>query len=128
MKAIAFILFLMPVLLFGATPPSFNTIAKAMGGGDVEMLSKYLDSSVEVSILNKEDIYDKAQAVATLRDFFAKNKPKAFTVVHSGSTRGKAAEYCIGDLATSVTNYRVYVYMMVVNDNYVIKELRFDKP
>jgi Domain of unknown function (DUF4783) len=128
MKAILFVLFLMPSILLGATPPSFNAIAKAMSSGDVEMLSKYLANSVEISILSQEDIYDKAQAVATLRDFFQKNKPKNFTQVHSGSAKGKAAEYSICDLSTSVTNYRVYVYMAVVNDNYVIQELRFDKP
>jgi Domain of unknown function (DUF4783) len=108
--------------------PSFNAIATAMSTGNAEALAKHFDADVEISIFEKEDIYEKTKAQTIVNDFFAKNKPRAFNQVHQGQSKGKDTQYCIGDLPTATGKYRVYLYMKVQNDQYVIQEIRFDKP
>jgi hypothetical protein len=107
--------------------PSFNSIATAISTGNADALAVYFDNDVEISIADKEDIYDKTQAKQVINDFFAKNKPKAFNQVHQGQSKGKDTQYCIGEMPTAGGKYRVYIYMKVNSDQYVIQEMRFDK-
>jgi hypothetical protein len=107
--------------------PSFNPIATAMSTGNADALSKFFDSDVEIAIADKEEIYEKDKAKAVVGDFFGKNKPKSFNQVHQGVSRGKDTQYCIGEMPTASGNYRVYLYMKVVADQYIIQEIRFDK-
>jgi Domain of unknown function (DUF4783) len=107
--------------------PSFNPIATAMGTGNADALSKFFDEDVEISISDKEDTYDKDKAKSIVTDFFSKNKPKSFNQVHQGQSKGKDTQYCIGEMPTVSGNYRVYLYMKVVSDQYIIQEIRFDK-
>ena len=107
--------------------PSFNPIATAMSTGNADALSKYFDSDVEISIADKEEIYEKDKAKTVLVDFFGKNKPKSFSQVHQGASKGKDTQYCIGEMPTAGGSYRVYLYMKIAGDQYVIQEMRFDK-
>lgn len=107
--------------------PNFSVIAAAMSTGNAEALSKYFDEDVEVSLFDKEDTYDKAQATGLMRDFFTKNKPKSFSQMHQGASKGKDTQFSIGEIVTISGNYRVYIYMKIVNDNYLIQEVRIGK-
>ncbi len=116
--------FFMPSF-FGA--PNIAPITKALSEGDATTLSNYLDSSVELTVLAAQNVYDKAQATAALRDFFAKNKPHAFNAVHQGSSKGSSSHYTIGDLASTSGTYRVYLYYKSVGDKPIIQEIRIEK-
>ena len=102
-------------------------ISKALSEGNVDALEQYLDKQVEISILDKEDIYGKDEAVKVLKDFFSKNKPSAFSQVHQGASKGQDSQYCIGNLVANSGTFRVYIYLKVVNGKHLIQELRFDK-
>ncbi len=107
--------------------PDMAEISQAISKGDVATLSKFFDSSVEVSILDDEDIYDKAQAVAIVNNFFKSNQPQSFSEVHKGTSKGSDSHYVIGNLKAGNTVYRVYLYMKENNGKYLIQELRFDQ-
>ncbi len=107
--------------------PSLTGISKAISSGDVETLSSYFDESIEIAILDDEDFYDKDEAKEVIKTFFSKNKPKSFSQVHQGTSKGKDSKYSIGNLVTSNTSYRVYLYMKVNNGKYVIQEMRINK-
>jgi hypothetical protein len=77
--------------------------------------------------LEKEDSYEREKATTLMKDFFAKNKPKGFSQMHQGASKGKDTQYTIGEMPTVSGNYRVYLYMKVVNDNYLIQEIRIGK-
>lgn len=123
MKSILFVSLVWFSQLF---TPNLNSIASALGSGNSDALGRYFDENVEVSVQTKEDTYSKTQATDMVRDFFAKNKPKTFNQLHQGVSKGNG-HYSIGDLQTSSGTYRVYMFMKVVNDNYMIQEIRFDK-
>jgi len=106
---------------------NLNAITKAISEGNAEALGQYFDQSVEVSVLDNEDVYAKAQAIKVVKDFFAQNKPKSFSQVHQGTSKGNDSQYCIGNLVTATGTFRVYIYLKVNGNNYTIQELRFDE-
>lgn len=125
MKNLMFIFLLLPSIAM--VQPNANGISKAISSGDAVALSQYFDQSIEISILDDVDMYDKAEAVQTLKSFFAKNKPKSYSQMHQGTSKGKDSQYTIGNLVTAANSYRVYVYLKVDNGQQLIQELRFDK-
>jgi len=126
MKNLMFLIFLFPALIVTANK-DLNNISKAISSGDVEALSSYFDSNIEISILDEEDFYDKGQAKSVVKKFFTKHQPKSFNLVHKGSSKGKDSKYFIGNLTAGGNSYRVYVYMKVINGKPLIQELRFDE-
>lgn len=132
MKNLIFLLFSFPMISLWANTeepplPNFSAIASAISAGNADALAKYFDTDVEVSIFEKEDSYSRNEATAVLKDFFAKNKPKNFNAMHQGASKGKDTQYSIGEVVTATGNYRMYLYMKVVNDTYVIQEIRIGK-
>jgi Domain of unknown function (DUF4783) len=107
--------------------PNLDAINRALNAGDVDALSKYFAENVEISILDKEQSYNKAKAAETLRTFFSSNKPKSFAQVHQGTSRENSDQYSIGNLTASSGNFRVYIYLKVVGNSFTIQEMRFDK-
>ncbi len=128
MKNLFFILMLAtPFLAIGNPPQDLDEITKAIGNGDIATLTKYLDESVEIAILEEEDIYEKSDAVNILTDFFTKYKPSSYSQVHKGTSKGKDSKYLIGNYLSGGKSYRVYLYLSVADGGYRIQELRFDK-
>jgi hypothetical protein len=108
--------------------PNLAAVTKAISDGDASALGAYFENTVEMTVLDKQDVYDSPKAVQVLKDFFTKNKPKAFTPMHQGSSKGNASHYTMGDLSTSGGNYRVVVYYKATtSDKLVIQELRIEK-
>lgn len=109
------------------TLPNLDSITQALGKGNVEVLYSYFDESVEISVSDEEDVYDKATAKSILNSFFTENKPAKFDQVHTGTSKGQDSVYCIGNLTTTNKSYRVYVFLRVENNQQFIQELRFDE-
>ena len=107
--------------------PGIGDIVSAIGRGQADALLAQMDSEVELSILDDEDVYGKQEAVQRLREFFGKVKPTAFNQVHQGSSKADDAEYVIGNLTTASGSYRVYVYVAVRGGQQKLQELRIDR-
>ncbi len=121
-----FLGFLLTIGLFYGLP-NLDAITQALNSGDVEVLATYFDESVEIAVLDEEDVYEKAEATKVLKTFFSKNKPAKFDQVHKGTSKGQDSVYCIGNLTTSAKSYRVYVFMRINGNKHFIQELRFDE-
>ena len=124
MKNLLLILFLAPV--FTVVNGDLAKISTAIKNGDANTLAQYFDESVEISLLDQEDIYDKAQAQKVVAGFFNSHKPQNYSEVHKGASRKEDSHYSIGKLVTADGVYRVYVYTKIQNGKYIIQELRFD--
>jgi Domain of unknown function (DUF4783) len=121
------LLVILTLFSFVQSPPNLTTINKSLNEGDANTLSSHFDNSIEISIQDKEDMLDKQEAIKTLQSFFAKNKPKSYSQVHQGTSKGNNGQYTIGSLSTNTGVYRVYIYLKVANDKYIIQEMRIDK-
>lgn len=120
-----FFIIVLPSLSFAQA--DFSGITKAISKGDIETLSQFFDSSVEIAIGDQEDIYEKPQAKEQVKAFFSKNPPKSFSEVHKGTSKGNDAQYCIGNLTAGSKQYRVYIYLKMAKDKNLIRELRIDQ-
>lgn len=118
------LIFSLPMLSFTGYESAITT---AIGAGDIETLSKYFDQTVEICILDLEDMLDKDEAKTTIKTFFDTHQPKSFQVVHDGTSKGQDSRYFIGDLKTSDDTFRVYVYLKNLSETYLIQEIRFEK-
>jgi hypothetical protein len=106
---------------------NLSAVTKALSEGDAAALSTFLDTSVELTLLDKQNVYDKTQATTALKDFFSHNKPRSFNPVHQGTSRGNTSHYTIGDMTTASGNYRVYLYYKSNGGGVLIQEMRIEK-
>ena len=103
----------------------FEDIGSSIRSGDAQSISKFFGNSVDLTIINKEEMYSKAQAEQMLKDFFSKNTPVSFAIIHKGVSK-EGSKYAIGSLVTAQgTTYRTYFYIKQSGNNYYIQELRF---
>jgi len=66
-----------------------NDVVNAIKSGNAASVSKYFDNTVEITVNGKSSNYSKTQGEVVLRDFFANNAVKSFTVLHQGQSGGK---------------------------------------
>ena len=105
----------------GDIPSGINLALKE---GNAKDLCNYMNSNVEMVIVDKEGIYNKVQAEMILKDFFSKNPPRKFSLLHQG---GKAeSKYGIGNLVTSEHTYRVYFLLKTTNGKPLIHQFRIE--
>ncbi|MEM9884648.1 MAG: DUF4783 domain-containing protein [Bacteroidota bacterium] len=124
MRFIYLIAFL-PLLAFNSAD-SLSDITRAMSSGSASTIGQYFDENVEIALIQEERIYNKAQAINKLDQFFNQHQPKSFSQVHEGSSKGNASKYCIGNLQTSDNDFRVYMFISVENNQFKIQELRIE--
>ncbi len=129
MKKSYLFLLLFVVLFQEGTAQTKGVIPKeiitAIRMGDVNKLSPWFNTSVQLIILEKENVYSRSQATMIMKDFFKKHPPKSFTIIHEG---GKPkARFGIGLLKTSDQTYRIYLLIKPDNNKSVILQLRIEK-
>jgi Domain of unknown function (DUF4783) len=101
-----------------------EAVINAISTGNSAVLAGYFNSSLELAILDKEDIYTKQQAELIMKDFFARNTPTSFTILHKGGKEG--SQYAIGNLVTPGNVYRVTILVKVKENKTLIHQLRFE--
>ncbi len=99
-------------------------ISIAIKAGNAAELSKFMNSTVELLLLDKEDFYKKNVAETILRDFFTEYRAKDFIIRHQGARND--AQYAIGNLETEKGNFRVYFLLKKVNQELLIHQIRIE--
>jgi hypothetical protein len=99
-------------------------ISIAFKAGNASELSKYINSTVELLLLDKEDFYKKNVAETILNDFFAKYKIKDFVIRHQGGFND--AQYAIGNLKTEKGDFRVHFLLKKVDQELLIHQIRIE--
>lgn len=125
MKKIFTILATVFALSSFTTFTGLNDVINAIKTGNAVSVSKYFDNTVEITVNGKSSNYSKIQGEVVLRDFFANNAVKSFTVLHQGQSGG--SEFCIGTLITSNGNYRTTLNLKQKGDKQSLQEIKFEK-
>ena len=119
------------VLMFGAFAPPVQDQSKIPGGislafkaGNATELSKYMNSTVEILLLDKEDFYKKNVAETILKDFFASHPVRDFIIRHQGARND--AQYAIGNLDTEKGEFRIYILLKKVDQELLIHIIRIE--
>jgi len=105
----------------------FEQVGSAIRSGDAKTIARYFNGNVDLTIVNQEEVYSKAQAEMVLKDFFAKNTPRNFSIIHQGVSK-EGNKYAIGTLTTTQgSNFRTYFFVKETGGSGFIQELRFEK-
>ena len=104
----------------------YDEISLSIRSGDAKQLSSFFGPTIDLTIINKEDVYSKAQAEQVIKDFFSKNTPKSFTIIHKGASP-EGTQYAIGSLVTTNgKTFRTSFYIKSSNGKNILQELRFE--
>ena len=123
MKFLSVILFWM--LPFFATIEITDEIETAFKNGNAEAIAKYFDQSVDLKIVNQEDIFSKPQATSILKDFFTKNQVRSFGIGHIGYSKN-GDKFAIGSLVTITGRFKTYFLLKKDGEKFYIKQLRIE--
>ena len=95
--------------------------------GNSKEIAKHFASSVELIVIDQEDVYSKAQSEQILKDFFIKNPPNKSTIIHRISSNPNY-RYGILSLGTKAGKFRVTITLKLTKatNNFLINELRIE--
>lgn len=99
-------------------------ISGAIRAGNAAELAKYMNSTIELLLMEKEDFYKKNVAENILKDFFSEYQTKDFTIRHQGAKND--AQYAIGNLKTAKGDFRVYFLLKKVGPELLIHQIRIE--
>ncbi|RZJ80993.1 MAG: DUF4783 domain-containing protein [Flavobacterium sp.] len=129
MKPLLALLLLFLHLPYTNTPQveTVEDLATYFRTGNTKEIAKNFASSVELIIIDQEDVYNKAQSEQILKDFFLKYPPTKSAIIHKLNNN---PNYRLGILSLTTKNgkFRVTITMNVKkpSNNFLITELRIE--
>jgi len=116
------LLFLLPGF---APADAIDNVANLLKQGNSKELAKLFAPSIEISLMDEENIYSQAQATLILDKFFTKNKPKSIKLLHKVNS---SANYRFGVFILTTDNglYRVAFTLKGTDEKMNIIELRIE--
>ena len=133
MKIIFTRLFVFGWLLLAATLSSWaqgadqlSAVRSAIAGGSSRGLAQFLAPSVEVGFDGDKQSYNATQTELVMKNFFAKNPPASFDIVHQGASND-GIPYAVGHYVGRNGNYQVFIKLKPKQANPTIDTLDFTK-
>jgi len=117
-------LILLSGVSFGQKSES-EIIVNALKNGDVKAMAVYFPSNLDMTVLETEDFFSKAQATQVLSQFFNKNKAVGFVSRHQGTSQNNDF-YQVGTLKTNSGDFRVTFFIRKENGEIYLKRLRIE--
>ncbi len=102
-----------------------DQISAAILSGNAKAVSAFFIASIDLTVLNTEDVYSKEQAEVILAKFFNENKPAAFEIKHQGKSKLEDFFY-IGDLNTDKGLYRLTFFLKKESNVFRVKQFRIE--
>ena len=103
---------------------AFGKIAAAIQAGNADALTAFLQSPVEITLPGADQAYSSQQATFVLKDFFTKNAPKSFSVIHKGNSG--TTNYATGTFVSGNGTYDTNIFLKNVGGVYKVTQLRFE--
>lgn len=102
-----------------------DKVASAMAKGDVAGIATHMVSTVDLAILEDENMLPRDQVSDKLKAFFKDHPAQGFEVKHKGKSK-LDDHYRIGDLKTSKGTFRVTYFMKKGANGMKVKQLRIE--
>lgn len=121
--------FILLLFVLSVVSQIVNTIPEEILGslktGNAKTLANYFNQNIELTILDNDNVYSKAQAEQIVNNFFSRYVPERFNIIHQGGKEG--AHYLIGNLLTKQETFRVYFLLKKTDNKDIIHQLRIEK-
>jgi hypothetical protein len=82
-------------------------------------LASFFDKGIELNINGNQGAYSKVQAELVMRDFFSKNPPEDFEIIHQAGN-GDQVLYFIGNYLSDNFLYRVFIKSKTIEEDFRI--------
>lgn len=103
-----------------------DDVASAVKTGNAASVARFFSAKVDMRILDKEELYSKAQAELILKDFFVKNPIKSFAIIHKGTSKN-GDQFAIGTYESSTgKKFRTYFLFKKEGTSLTIQQLRIE--
>lgn len=100
-------------------------VIDAVKQGNAQLIAKNFNDKIDLKILDKEDVYSKAQAELVLKDFFAKHPVKSFVESHSSAAKS-SNQFVVGSLTCTNGKYRVSFLLKKISERFLISQFRIE--
>ena len=100
-------------------------LANAIRTSNTKEISKYFNDKIDLKVVDKEDVYSKAQAEIIIKDFFDKHAVKSFNLAHKSAT-SNGPSYAIGTLETANGNFRTYFLFKTIGEKTTVTQFRIE--
>ena len=123
-------LLLLTVLSYSGLHAQNDMISKvraAIKTGNSKELSQFFDSMVGLNFDGEKSSYSKSQAEFVLKDFFKKNPPTDFQIIHQGVSKNKSFNYVMGEYKVSGGTFRIYILIKQKNDTFFVDTMDFTR-
>lgn len=102
-----------------------NDLATILKNSNTSEFSKHFASTVELNILNEDDVYSKVQAEIILKDFLYKHKPQNTRVVHRLDSNPNY-RFAVIELDTDNGKFRATISLKDTGGRFLITEMRIE--
>ena len=103
-----------------------SEISTHFGLGNTKELSKFLSSSINLSLKNNENIYSRAQTEIILDKFFKENTPQSSEITHRLSSNPNY-EHAVLLLNTAKGDYRIAIGGRDSDKQFQLVEIRIER-
>lgn len=117
-------LVILPFLAFSQSVEK-DGISQAIQKGDAHALATYFSASIDLTLLDNEDVYSDKQAEVIFNQFFSDNKPEKFELKHEGKSKVEDFYY-IGVLKTVNGDYRLTFFLKKETSAFKVKQIRIE--
>ena len=126
MKLLYLFLLILPLSFVSVVPADIiDQTAELIKQGNISELAKSFSPTIELTVLNEENVYSSAQAEAILTDFSKRNQPKSVKILHRIISN---ANYRFAVLILTTNNgiYRTSFSLKSVKGRFELNELRIE--
>lgn len=103
-----------------------SAVRAAIASGSSRELAQFLAPSVEVGFDSDKQSYNATQTELVMKNFFAKNPPASFDIVHQGASNDGIL-YAVGHYVGRNGNYQVFIKLKPKQATPTIDTLDFTK-
>ena len=121
LRKIVFLLSLVILLAAGIA----EDVSNAFKAGNSAQLATYFGATVDLTIVDEDNLYPKDQAEQKLAAFFKSHPVSDFKVLHEGESK-QGLKYAIGSLSTSNGNFRVSYYFNTQGNQMLLQQIIID--
>ncbi len=101
-------------------------VRSAISSGSSRNLAQYLGPSVEVGFDGDKQSYNATQTELVMKNFFTKNPPTSFDIVHQGASND-GIPYAVGHYVGKTGNYQIFIKLKPKQSTPTIDTLDFTK-
>ena len=116
------LLYMVPAL---SVADQTDNVAELIRQGNIHELAKLFAPSVEITLLNDENVYSKDQGELILQKFFNQNKPRAVKMLHKVNSNANY-RFCVLIVTTDKGNFRITYTLKQTEGNLMLIEMRVE--